>query len=166
MPLLYKAFQSQLPTKSGEYLYYPRLVKAGTIDSTEIAKKVSWATSLTVGDVQNVIHSLTEVMSDHLMNSMSVKLDGFGTFTMMVSAKGNGVKEESDVSSTQIGGLRCKFTPEYTRRQGNGGITRALTENVRYVNIATLGVVAAAGGDNSGDNGGDDGGGGWIDPTA
>ncbi len=138
-------------------MYYPRLVKMGTVSTPEVARKIAWATSLTVGDVQNVMYTLTEVLSDYLLNSQSVKLDGLGTFTMVAKAGGNGVKTEEEVSSTQIAGLRCQFTPEYTRRSGNGGITRALTERVSYQSLASLNTGSASSG-NEGGNSGDDGG--------
>lgn len=157
MALIYKSFQSTLPNKDGEYLYYPRLVKIGNpVTTLEIARKIAWATSLTVGDVIGVLYTLMNVVGDNLMNSRSVKLDGLGTFTMVSKASGTGVKTEKEVSSSQITGLRCQFTPEYTRRAGNKGITRALTENVEYVSLASfLRGASATEGNNPGD--GDDG---------
>ena len=169
MPLIYKPFQSTLPNKEGEHLFYPRLVKVGDAVSTdEVAQKIAWATTLTKGDVHNVIRTLMDVIRDHLMNSRSVKLDGLGTFTMVSKASGTGVKTEDEVSSTQITGLRCQFTPEYTRKPGNNGVTRALTENVQYVSLASIvrGSSFNSGGTNPGGDDGGDGGDDWQDPDA
>lgn len=165
MALIYKSFQSTLPNKDGEYLYYPRLVKIGNpVTTLEVARKIAWATSLTVGDVLNVLYSLTSVVGTDLMNSRSVKLDGLGTFTMVSKASGTGVKTEKEVSSSQITGLRCQFTPEYKRSAGNNGITRALTENVEYVSLASF--LGSASATESSNAGGDNGGGYEQDPNA
>lgn len=135
MPLIYKAIQSTLPTKEGEKLFYPVLVKMGkVVDTQKIGELIAQKASLTPGDVHNVVRNLMEVMREQLLNSRSVRLDGLGTFTMISRAGGKGVAAKADVSSEQIKGLRCQFTPEYTHPAGST-ITRALTQGVEYVSL-------------------------------
>lgn len=135
MPLIYKAIQSTLPTKQGEKLFYPVLVKMGkVVDTQKIGQLIAQKASLTPGDVHNVVRNLMEVMREQLLNSRSVRLDGLGTFTLISRAGGKGVATKADVNPEQIKGLRCQFTPEYKRPAGTT-TTRALTEGVEYVSL-------------------------------
>jgi len=169
MALIYKPFQSQLATKDGEKLYYPRLVKIGRIvDTQKIAELIAEKSSLTPGDVHNVIRNLMTVMREQLLNSRTVKLEGLGTFTMIARAGGKGVKREKDVNSSQINGLRCQFTPEFRRNAGN--TTRALTDGVEFISLAELAKTMLLTDTDDGGGGGGGGGGNpddeFIDPTA
>lgn len=138
MPLIYKAMQSTLPTKKGEKLYYPVLIKMGkVVDTQKIGELIAQKASLTPGDVHNVVRNLMEVMREQLLNSRSVRLDGLGTFTMISHSGGKGVATKAEVNPSQIKGLRCRFTPEYSRPAGTG-TTRALTQGVEYESLDEL----------------------------
>ncbi|MCD7899880.1 MAG: HU family DNA-binding protein [Bacteroides sp.] len=172
MPLLYKAYRSSLKNKEGKHLHYPRLVKTGKIVTTQkLGELIADKSAVTPGDVHNVVRNLTSVMREQLLNGRSVRLDGLGTFTLVIHANGKGVENAEDVSSNQITRLECRFTPEYTRSAGNQ-TTRALLEGVEYVKLTELtGKSNAASNDDEGDpdpddngNGGNDGG--FIDPAA
>lgn len=175
MPLVYKAFQSNIPNKEGKKLFYPRLVKMGkVVDTQKLGELIADKSSLTAGDVHNTVRNLMSVMRDLLLNGRSVRLDGLGTFTMIAHANGKGVETEDQVSSSQIQRVRCRFLAEYTRASGSTA-TRALFDGIEYVKLSDL-MKATAGSDNNsggngngsddggGGNGGDDGG--FVDPAA
>lgn len=163
MALIYKAFQSSLPNKDGKKLYYPRLVKVGKVVNTQkLGELIAEKTSLTPGDVHNVVRNLMSVMREQLLNSKSVKLDGLGTFTMIAHSNGRGVENIDDVHSSQIQRIQCRFASEYTRPAG-GSLTRALIEGVEYVKLSNLtGAKTTAASPGGNDNGGSD----IIDPNA
>lgn len=50
--------------------------------------------SLTPGDVQNVIRNLMSTMRMHLLNSRTVRLNGLGTFTMKARTRGKGTEKQ------------------------------------------------------------------------
>ena len=132
MAMNYKAIQSSLKTKEGEQLWYPKLVKeGGMVRTPQIAEIIAEKSSLTEGDVYNVVKSLIRVMNDKLMNGFSISLDEFGTFTAIAKAGGNGVKDPRDVNSSQIKALRIQFTPAY-KRTPMEGVTRALLRGVEF----------------------------------
>lgn len=138
MPLIYKAYQAEIATKAGLKLFYPRLVKySKVVDTQRIGELIAQKASLTPGDVHNVIRNLMEVMKEQLLNSRTVKLEGLGTFTMIINAGGNGVETADKVSPNQIKYLKCQFTPEFTVTPGSGR-TRALTTGVEFVHIESL----------------------------
>jgi predicted histone-like DNA-binding protein len=120
MTLLYKPVKSTMPTKDGEYLWYPRIVKIGRMITTQdLAVAISKASSLSEGDVHNVIRNLMSVMRFHLQNSHSVQLDGLGSFTIKAQTTGNGAETAEKVHFKQINYLKIQFTPSY-RRIGSG----------------------------------------------
>ena len=138
MPLFYKAVQSPIANKAGAKLWHLNLVKAGgTVATQQLAEVIAEKSSLTAGDVQNVVRNLMSVMREYLLNSRSVRLDGLGTFTMKACTRGKGVESADKVSQNQITALKCRFTPEYTRPAAIG-TTRALTQGVQFLHADLL----------------------------
>ncbi|WP_321480509.1 HU family DNA-binding protein [uncultured Bacteroides sp.] len=138
MPLFYKSKKSTLASKDGKKKWYPILVKVGGMVSTQkIGELIAEKSSLTPGDVHNVVRNLMTVMREQLLNSRSIKLDGLGTFTIISQSRANGVEKEEDVNSAQITRLRVSFRPEYKRMPGKEGITRALYDGVEYARWGT-----------------------------
>ena len=138
MPLFYKAVQSPIANKAGAKLWHLNLVKAGgTVATQQLAEVIAEKSSLTAGDVQNVVRNLMSVMREYLLNSRSVRLDGLGTFTMKACTRGKGVESADKESPNQITALKCRFTPEYTRPAAIG-TTRALTQGVQFLHADLL----------------------------
>ena len=138
MPLFYKAVQSPIANKAGAKLWHLNLVKAGgTVATQQLAEVIAEKSSLTAGDVQNVVRNLMSVMREYLLNSRSVRLDSLGTFTMKACTRGKGVESADKVSPNQITALKCRFTPEYTRPAAIG-TTRALTQGVQFLHADLL----------------------------
>ena len=97
MPLFYRARQSQLKTKEGKKQWHLTLVKVGKmVTSQQLAEVIAEKSSLTPGDVHNVIRNLMTAMRKELLNSRSVRLEGLGTFTMKACTQGHGVDQESE----------------------------------------------------------------------
>jgi predicted histone-like DNA-binding protein len=137
MPLLYKARQSALKTKDGKKKWYPSLVKIGKVINTqELGELIAEKSSLSPGDVHNVVRTMMTTIRHELLSSRSVQLDGLGIFTMMAHANGNGVETFEEVNAKQVNKLTVHFSPTYTRNP-DGGITRAMYEDVSYERIDT-----------------------------
>ena len=132
MPLFYKAVQSPIANKTGAKLWH-----LNTVATQQLAEVIAEKSSLTAGDVQNVVRNLMSVMREYLLNSRSVRLDGLGTFTMKACTRGKGVESADKVSPNQITALKCRFTPEYTRPAAIG-TTRALTQGVQFLHADLL----------------------------
>ena len=162
MAMYYKGRQSVLKTKDGKNLWYPQLVKAKTaIDIDRLAAVIADKSSLTKGDVKNVLENLSDTLALFLMNSMSVNIANLGTFTAVVNASGAGVETEEEVSSKQIRSLKIRFTPSYKRSHFNG-TTRSMYRDVVFEKYdATNSKLGDIETDPDGN-----GGGGIIDPDA
>lgn len=161
--MYFKAWQTSMADKDGIKKWFPRLVKKKkVVTAWDIAVEISKRSSLTPGDSLNFLLSMFDIVGDELMNGYSVKFDQFGTFTAIANAKGNGVDTFEEVNSSQIGALRIRFTPAYTRTPING-TTRSMFEGVSFERID---IQEESDDNDSGNNsgGGDDGG--WVDPSA
>ncbi len=156
MPLFYYARQSSIATKEGAKLWHLSLKKVGrAIDCQMLAESIAEKSSLTPGDVHNVIRNLMTTMRLHLLNSRTVRLDGLGTFTMKARTRGKGVETEKDVNPNQVTALRCQFTPEYTRPAAIG-TTRALLQGVEFEKWTGKVSSESEDGDNTGGGSGGD----------
>lgn len=162
MPLLYKALQSSLPSKDGKKKWHPRLVKfKKVVDTQKVGEMIAEKSSLTPGDVHNVMRNLVAVMSDLLLNSRTVRLDGLGSFTVLAKANGNGVDTSKDVNPAQISRLKIQFTP--TATQTSGGVTRAIFNGVEYERWDGQSANMVVDGEDGAGDGDDDE---YIDPNA
>ena len=158
MPVIYKGKQSSIANKEGERLYYPYVVLTGNVSTNQIAKEIAELSSLTAGDVKNVVDNLVTVVRRHLQSSESVTLDGFGTFRYTLKS-GYGVKTMNEVSATQ-GGLAVRFLPASTRKGDGTLATRSLTDGARFTRLdAPSGEGQTDGEDGTPQPGGGQGGG-------
>lgn len=160
--MYFKAHQSTLKSKDGIKKWFPRLVKAKTVVTTnKLAELIAEKSSLTTGDVKNVLDNLPKTMALFLMNSQSVNIEGLGSFTAVASAGGSGVNTEKEVNAKQINGLKIRFTPSYSRNAIEG-TTRAMFAGVTFEKYDPKklkdAVVNPGGGGNTDDD--------YVDPDA
>ena len=143
MALFYKAVKSTMATKSGDKKWHLNLVKVGKVVSTQqLAEMIAEKSSLTPGDVHNVVRNLMTAMRSALLDSKTVRLDGLGTFTMKARTRGRGVDKEEEVNPNQVAALLC--------RPAAIGTTRALFQGVEFQKASGIGASG-----NNGSGGGD-----------
>ena len=95
-------------TKEKKWYASPKLT--GNRDLKNLSKDLSEVSSLSAGDVQNVISNLIDQLPKWLMEGDSVKLDVFGSFRLSFSSKGEAVKE--DVTADSIKDIYILFEPD------------------------------------------------------
>ncbi|NDV82714.1 HU family DNA-binding protein [Bacteroides sp. 51] len=133
MPLIYKPVQSNMTSEDGEKKWFPHIVKIKKRVTTDtLAEELSDISALSRGDVHSVIQNLLRSFRHHLLNSETIHLDGFGTFTIKANSAGNGVSTPQEVSSKQINHLTVQFTPCFKRTPGVG-ITYPMFKGVEFV---------------------------------
>lgn len=143
MPVIYKSQQSSLPTKEGKKLYHPRVVLTGNVSTNQIAREIAELSSLSTGDVKNVLDNLVSVMTRHLQASESVSLDGLGSFRYTLNSSGHGVETASEVSATQAT-LMVRFQPASTRNLDGSQATRSLVTGAKCVRFDQLESTSGA----------------------
>ncbi|MCR2007427.1 HU family DNA-binding protein [Bacteroides acidifaciens] len=89
--------------------YYAKAQADGVVTMDEMADDIAYATSLTDGDVLNVVRALIRQMKKHLAAGKIVKMEQLGTFQVQVSSVG--AEEKKDFSSANITGVSVQFRP-------------------------------------------------------
>ena len=162
MTVLYEAYQSNLKNKEGKKLYYPRVVRVGSVNTAKISEEIAQYSSLSPGDVKNAIDNLVTVMTQHLQASETVTLDGLGNFRITMKAKGKGVATSDDVSASQAT-LHVRFLPASTLNSDRTRATRSLVTGAKFKRYERATGTAAGEEENPGggnENPGGEGGGG------
>ena len=97
--------------------WYPRSFTVGTMDTDQVAERLSQISTVSKGDTYAVLLGLGEVLGGMLEAGYSVKLKGVGTFYLTGRAEGQGVDTPEEVSGQQFSKLQVRFIPEYRRMQ-------------------------------------------------
>lgn len=161
MPVLIKARQSSLADKeTGKKLFYPMAMSRGLVATDELARFIADKSSLTSGDIRNVLENLGEAVNHFFGLGFSVKLEKLGTMRVTVNAKGNGVETAEEVSADLVNSAHVVFLEEKHR---SGKVTRTtLSNTIEYEMVRGVATDAEAttddGAGDSGDSGTGDGG--------
>lgn len=98
--MFYRLVQKANPLDQEHKQRYATSVNAGKIDTRMIAKTLSQKSSLTTGDVMNVLENLMEEIPRWLSQGYSVSLWELGTFRLSLSSQG--VKEQKEFNTRTI----------------------------------------------------------------
>lgn len=106
----YKLIQKANPLEpETKRKWYASPVKAGTINNYQLSKDIAGKSSLTRGDVMNVIENMVDEIPGYLIEGYSINLNNFGTLRLSLSSEG--VNEPNSFSSENIKNMRVVFTP-------------------------------------------------------
>ncbi len=131
MSVLIKARQSNIADKeTGKKLFYPTTKNRGQVSTDDLAQLIAKQSSLTPGDIRNVIENLGDAAQHYFQLGYSVKLEKLGTMHVTVNASGNGVETAEEVNVNQINNAHIVFREEKRR---SGKTTRsALSDAITY----------------------------------
>ncbi|MDR3094666.1 MAG: HU family DNA-binding protein [Bacteroidales bacterium] len=105
----YKAIQRVNPQDRAQSKWYAAPMNDGKVTKTELAKEIVNISSLSRGDVSNVIESLIDVVPKYLLMGKSVNLGELGT--LRVSFSSEGADTEAEVTANRISNMKIVFTP-------------------------------------------------------
>ena len=83
-----KMVQRKNSQKKSEVKYYASPVNAGKKTLRDIAKDIAGRSSLTRGDIENVLTNFMECLPSYLRDGFSVQLGEFGTVRLTLSSEG------------------------------------------------------------------------------
>lgn len=133
--------------------YYAKAQAAGEVTLDEIAEEISYATSLTDGDVLNAIRALIQQINKNLAAGKIVRLEQFGSF--QIQLRSIGADTEKKFTSANITGANIQFRPgkpiKAATRAGEGGLV--------FKRVAKIGDAPLPDDGGGGGGGGNDGGG-------
>ena len=96
------------PQKKSEVKYYASPVNAGKKTLRDIAKDIAGRSSLTRGDIENVLTNFMECLPSYLRDGFSVQLGEFGTMRLTLSSEG---ALDEKTFKTETIKPRVTFTP-------------------------------------------------------
>jgi predicted histone-like DNA-binding protein len=88
---------------------YASAVNTGRFTVKQLAKEISGRSSLTRGDVENVLNNFIDELPTFLKLGLSVKLGEFGTLRLNLSSEG--VDADKEFTADKIKGVKVIFTP-------------------------------------------------------
>ena len=105
----YKLIQRANPQDRTAVKWYASPVNDGKISKADLAKEIVNSSSLSRGDVSNVIENLIDIIPKYLLMGKSVNMGELGT--LRVSFGSDGVDDAAQFSNAKIKGLKIIFTP-------------------------------------------------------
>lgn len=101
--------QRENPQDRSKVKWYAAPVNDGKIAKNDLTKEIVNISSLSRGDVSNVIESLLDVIPKYLLMGKSISLGELGT--IRVSFGSEGVEDVKDFNVSKISGVKIVFTP-------------------------------------------------------
>lgn len=105
----YKLIERANPQDRTKVKWYASPVNDGKVTQRDLAKDIVGNSSLSKGDVANVIENLLDTMPKYLLMGKSVSLGEFGTLRLSFTSEG--VESADKFSPNLITGAKVVFTP-------------------------------------------------------
>lgn len=109
MAINYSIAKMRSPLEQDVYKYYPKAQANGSVDINALADEIAYATTLTDGDVLNVIRALVKRINLHISNGQIVKLENLGSFQAQIRSEG--ADTEDTYSTSMIRKVTIQFRP-------------------------------------------------------
>ena len=103
-----KMVQRKNPQKKSEVKYYASPVNAGKKTLRDIAHDIAGRSSLTRGDIENVLSNFMDCLPHYLRDGFSVQLGEFGTMRLTLSSAGAATEKAFKTEKIKP---RVTFTP-------------------------------------------------------
>ena len=103
-----KMVQRKNPQKKSEVEYYASPVNAGKKTLRDIARDIAGRSSLTRGDIENVLANFMDCLPHYLRDGFSVQLGEFGTMRLTLSSEGAATEKAFKTETIKP---RVTFTP-------------------------------------------------------
>ena len=104
----FRLVQKKNPQKREEVKYYANPVNVGHKSLDDIARDIARRSSLTRGDVSNVLYNFIDCLPHYLRDGFSIQLGNFGLMRVTLSSKGT---ETEKAFKTETIKPRVVFTP-------------------------------------------------------
>ena len=95
-------------TKTGPGKFYANPVNVGRKTLKDIAKDIAGRSSLTRGDIENVLSNFVDRLPSYLRDGFSVQLSDFGTMRLTLSSEGSLTEKAFKTETIKP---RVTFTP-------------------------------------------------------
>ncbi len=135
MSVFYKKMLRKDPRdKSKPGKYHPMLVTMGQkVDIYKVVYDMQKTSSLSQGEIENVVNTFVDVMRSTLYNGHSVHIRDFGVFSL--SARTIGVDKPEECTAQNIREVRINFRPAANVKPLLSATTRTPGEKINFVDV-------------------------------
>lgn len=109
MAIRYRKVQNNNPSSESYGKWYGRAIVMDTISTKQLAKEISYSTTVTYPDVLAVLTALANSIQTHLQESHKVVLDDIGA--MRIGLQTSPADTSADFTANNIKGYRIVFQP-------------------------------------------------------
>lgn len=142
-----KLQKKQNPQNRAVFKYYASPVNAGKKTMHDVARDISGRSSLTRGDIENVLSNFLDCLPGYLRDGFSVQLGEFGTMRLTLSSDGADTEKAFKTGSIKP---RLVFTPSPSLKSDLKDNTY---ETVKELDAETRGSASGTGSTPSGGSG-------------
>lgn len=103
--------------------YFAQPVYDGVVDIEFISRQIAGRSSLTAGDIMNVLRNFFEELPTYMLLGLTVKLDDLGSFRISFSS--NGSETEEGFKTTAMKSIRVLYKPDPALR-------KRIVDEIRY----------------------------------
>ena len=98
-------------SEEGEAALHPRIFMNGKVDTDMLCYKIHDYSSLTVGDVKNVLDNLSKILGESLREGKEVHIEGIGYFYPTLAATGK-VTRSTPHKTNKVTFKTVRFRPD------------------------------------------------------
>ncbi len=139
MSVRYRTQKINLKDSKANGKYYGSAVSLGHVTTEKLAEEIAHSSTVTKADILAVLAELSHVMKEHLQNSMSVDLDGIGSFR--VGFKSTPADDEKSFTANNIKRYHVNYSPE-VKFVANGKVGNKGHRQGTYVKTLLDGITA------------------------
>lgn len=126
MPILFDFYESPDPTSGEEKpRYHARVVTVNNLSTDEVIERLTFATTLTPGDIRNVLVSLSDLIAQSLGNSERVNLEEIGSFQAVLKTEREINPDKTRAQSVWFKTVRFKPDQKLKNKLKNVGTSRS-----------------------------------------
>ena len=120
-----KLVEKSNPNKREDKKWYANAVNAGTKGLNDISRDIAGRSSLTRGDIENVLSNFVDEMPKYLKDGFSIQLGELGTVRLSLSSEGAETQEKFNTNKINP---KVIFTPGKAVKSAIEEITYEITK--------------------------------------
>ena len=147
--LIIKKYKNNNSKNSAFGKTFGRLVHQDTLNTSDLCRHMmKHGTIFTSDVVKGVVEKFINCFEELLLEGNKIKLDGLGTFYL--SAKTEGVSDETQFSANNVKAIHVKFLPDQSKESEY--TAKMLTSKARFRSLGGEEMPKDEGDENSGEN--------------
>ena len=131
MAIVFDWYENPNASSEEEAALHPRIFMNGKVDTDTLCYKIHDYSSLTVGDVKNVLDNLSKILGESLREGKEVHIEGIGYFYPTLAATGK-VTRSTPHKTNKVAFKTVRFRPDSNLKGHFVGVRANQSKYVRH----------------------------------